>query len=66
MQTIIVLIIVAVCAFFVGRRFYRNFKKTKPGSGCGCDCSGCGPDVTSTCSREPESTLKPDNSKTTK
>ena len=48
MQNIIIILIVAVCAFFVGRRLFRSFGKTAK-SGCGCRCSGCGPDLSSIC-----------------
>ena len=48
MQNIIIILIVALCAFFVGRRFYGNFRSRK-GTGCGCSCSGCGPDMASIC-----------------
>jgi len=38
-QNIIIALIVLVCALYVGRKFYRQFKGTE--SGCGCECSGC-------------------------
>ena len=38
-ENIIILLIVLVCAVYVGRKFYRQFKGTE--SGCGCECSGC-------------------------
>lgn len=37
MQTIIVILIVAAAAFFVGRKFYRGFRGEE---GCGCGCEG--------------------------
>lgn len=39
MQTIIVLLIVALALYFVGCRLYRSFKQDSPG--CGCGCGGC-------------------------
>jgi len=39
MQTLIVILIVAAAAFYVGRTFYRRFRQK---GGCGCGCSGCG------------------------
>lgn len=48
MQNIIIILIIALCAFFVGRRFYRGLGKSSK-SGCGCSCSGCGPDMASIC-----------------
>ncbi|MDA8137422.1 MAG: FeoB-associated Cys-rich membrane protein [Desulfobacteraceae bacterium] len=40
MQTAIVIIIVALAAFFLLRNLYlRLFKRTEPA--CGCGCSGC-------------------------
>lgn len=38
-ENIIILIIVCVCAFFIGRKFYRQLKGKTPS--CGCGCSGC-------------------------
>ncbi|MHB8790092.1 MAG: FeoB-associated Cys-rich membrane protein [Desulfobulbaceae bacterium] len=52
MQNIIIILIVAVCTFFVGRRLFRGFGKSAKsgcGPGCGCSCSGCGPDLSSIC-----------------
>ena len=37
----ITLVIVGVCAFFLGYRFYKNFRGAK--GSCGCACSGCCP-----------------------
>lgn len=39
-ETTIVIIIVGLAAFFVGRTFYTNAKKGK--STCSCGCSSCG------------------------
>jgi len=39
MQTLIVVLIVAAAAFYVGRLFYRRFKH-KEGCACGCSCCG--------------------------
>lgn len=47
MQHIIILLIVALCAFYVGRRLYRSLGKSD--KGCGCSCSGCGPKLVSIC-----------------
>lgn len=49
MQQIFVILIIALCAVYVGRRLYRNIKKADKGCGCGCSCSGCEPDIFSTC-----------------
>jgi hypothetical protein len=38
LDTIIVVAIVAIAAFFVGRRILRSFTAKQPGCGCG----GCG------------------------
>lgn len=38
-ETVLVVLVVVVCAFFIGRRFYNQFKGT---SGCGCSCSNTG------------------------
>jgi hypothetical protein len=54
MQHIIIILIVALCAFFVGRRLFRSFDKSAK-SGCGCGCSGCGPDLSATCRPDPKS-----------
>lgn len=48
MQTAIVIIIVAVAAFFMIRRFYNSVKK-QSASNCGCGCSGCSPDQKQDC-----------------
>ena len=39
MQTVIVIIIVGLCAVYIGRRFYKNIK----GGPASCSCAnGCG------------------------
>jgi hypothetical protein len=44
MQTLIVILIVAAAAFYIGRMFYRRFTQ-KEGCACGCSCcdasAGC-------------------------
>lgn len=45
-DTILIILIVAACAFFIGRRFYRQFTGRQSGCGCGCGSGGC--DGTST------------------
>ncbi len=40
LQTIIVILIVAGAAFYLGRRFFNSLKKSDS-SACGCGCSGC-------------------------
>lgn len=40
MQTIIVIIIVAMAAAFLLRRFYKRMSKPAQ-TDCGCGCSGC-------------------------
>ncbi|MFZ5774169.1 MAG: FeoB-associated Cys-rich membrane protein [Thermodesulfobacteriota bacterium] len=42
LENILIAIIVAAAAFFVGRRFRNSFTGKKAG-GCGCGCSGCDP-----------------------
>ena len=37
METLIVILIVAVAAVYVGRIFYKGFKQ-KDGCACGCTC----------------------------
>ena len=44
MQTVIVVLIVAAAAVYVGRLFYKGFKAKDP---CACGCSCC--DVGDTC-----------------
>ncbi|MCL7488250.1 MAG: FeoB-associated Cys-rich membrane protein [Desulfobulbaceae bacterium] len=50
LQNIIVIIILIACALYIGQRMYNNFRNSRKGGGCGCSCSGCGPDTASTCS----------------
>jgi|GEM_PF-4424393 len=38
-ETMVVVAIVAVCGWYVGRRFLRQLKGRTPD--CGCGCSGC-------------------------
>lgn len=37
-DTLLVVLIVALAAFWVGRRFYAGFRRE---SACGCGCGGC-------------------------
>ncbi|GAB4334239.1 MAG: hypothetical protein Kow0089_03340 [Desulfobulbaceae bacterium] len=57
-QNIIIVVILAGCALYVGRRFYTNLRNNRSGCGCGADCTKCGPDLVSLCS-SPDS--DPDN-----
>lgn len=41
MQTLIVIIIVSLCVFYIGRRFYKNLKGGPPSCGCADGCSAC-------------------------
>jgi len=50
MDTFIVLLIVGLAIFYVGRRFFNNLRKNSQAS-CGCGCSAC--DVQSNCA-DPE------------
>lgn len=59
-ETVLIVVIVAACAFFVLRRFRRQLKGT---AGCGCSCSGSGcsgPDAgkSSCCAPESRETLQ--------
>ncbi len=40
MQTLIVIVIVAIAAIYLGRRFYRSIK-TPQANTCSCGCNGC-------------------------
>ncbi|OGR02288.1 MAG: hypothetical protein A2520_08890 [Deltaproteobacteria bacterium RIFOXYD12_FULL_53_23] len=40
-QNVIIIFIIAVCLFFVGRRIQRQLSGSKTGCGGGCGCSGC-------------------------
>lgn len=44
METLIVVLIVAVAAIYVGRVFYRGFIQKKS---CACGCNGC--DIADSC-----------------
>ncbi len=39
LENILTALIVLICAFFIGRRFYKQF--TGKSSGCSCSCTGC-------------------------
>ncbi len=43
MENIIIFIIIAVAAIYVGRKFYKTYKAVESG-GCGCTCKSCGTD----------------------
>ena len=51
MQTLIVVLIVAIAAAFLIRNFLKKFKQEKA---CGCGCSSC-PVNPDTCEESPES-----------
>jgi len=42
-QTLIIWTVICLCLFFIGRRFYRQWKQATSGqqSGCGGGCSAC-------------------------
>ena len=48
MQTAIVIVIVALAAFYLVRRFYNTVQQ-KNASTCGCGCDGCSPDQKENC-----------------
>jgi hypothetical protein len=50
MQTLIVILIVAIAAAFLIRNFLKKFKQEKA---CGCGCSSCPADPAS-CGENPE------------
>jgi len=52
MQTLIVIVIVAMAAIYLGRRFYRSIK-TAQASTCSCGCSEC--TEIASCDQAPES-----------
>jgi hypothetical protein len=54
MQTLIVILIVAIAALYVGRVFYRRMVQQKR---CACGCSGC--DITDACSPPPADGANP-------
>lgn len=45
LENIIVILIVAVAAAFIGRNFYQKFNKKN--KSCSCECSSCPTDVSS-------------------
>jgi len=45
MENILVILIVGVAAFFLGRSYYKKYKKSDQ---CSCGCSSC-PTDTSSC-----------------
>lgn len=49
MQTAIVLVIVALAAVYLVRRFYNSVQK-KSSPTCGCGCDGCAPREKENCS----------------
>lgn len=55
MQNLLIILIVAVCVYFIGRRLYNNLKTSQSGCGCGCSCSGCGPEISSACKQKDNS-----------
>ncbi|MGD9222818.1 MAG: FeoB-associated Cys-rich membrane protein [Desulfobacteraceae bacterium] len=48
MQTAMVVVIVALAALLLVRRFYKSVQ-TKTPSTCGCGCDGCRPDQKQSC-----------------
>jgi len=44
METILVILIVGVAAFFLGRSYYKKYKKS---DSCSCGCSSCPMDTAS-------------------
>ncbi|MGB5685072.1 MAG: FeoB-associated Cys-rich membrane protein [Candidatus Electrothrix sp.] len=52
MQNLIVVLVVLVACFYVGRSLFRSYRSGK----CSCSggCSGCGGDTKSTCSPQSE------------
>lgn len=49
LQNIIIIVILIACAIYIGRRMYASFRNSDKSGGCGCGCSGCGPDLSPTC-----------------
>ena len=44
MQDLLVVSLLALAAFFLGRRLWRTLRSAIGlGCGCGCGCSGCSP-----------------------
>lgn len=56
MQTAIVVVIVALAALFLVRRFYNSVQK-KNASTCGCGCDGCSPNQKQNCAEIEDQTL---------
>jgi hypothetical protein len=56
MQTLIVILIVAIAAIYVGRVFYRGMVQKKR---CACGCCGC--DISDACSPPPADATDPGN-----
>jgi len=44
MENILVILIVGIAAFFLGRSYYKKYKKS---DACGCGCSACPTDTDS-------------------
>jgi len=44
MENILVFLIVGIAAFFIGRSYYKKYKKSDQ---CGCGCSSCPMDTAS-------------------
>ena len=57
MQTAIVVVIVILAAFFIGRRFYQNVQNSKT-DGCAGGCGCCSQSRDDSCT-EPESRKDP-------
>jgi hypothetical protein len=49
LQTLIVLVIVAIAAFLMIRRFYNSVRSKGDSSTCGCGCDGCAPSQKQNC-----------------
>ncbi|HBI16486.1 MAG TPA: FeoB-associated Cys-rich membrane protein [Desulfobulbaceae bacterium] len=54
MQLAFIFLIIALCAFFLGRRLFRGLSKPTK-SGCGCGCAGCDPKLSSICQSDKKS-----------
>ena len=46
MQHIMVIIIVAIAAFYIGRKYYRSYKAAATTTSCSCGCDTCSSAVT--------------------
>ncbi|MGD2098152.1 MAG: FeoB-associated Cys-rich membrane protein [Desulfobacterales bacterium] len=55
MQTIIVIIIVAIAAAFLIRKFFKKFKQQ---DACSCGCASCPADTAATCEENPDNSKK--------